>query len=63
MFCEKLMGASVEECRLMTDTAHEKNRILGVNFNTRSGPVYNRIKQIIDEGSIGKVRVVRIAYN
>lgn len=63
VLCEKPMAVSVEECERMVNTARECNRLLVVNFNTRCGPVYRRIKQLIDSGAVGKVRVVRIVFN
>lgn len=63
VLCEKPMAANIAECRAMVDTAKKCNRILAVNFNTRCGPVYRRIKRLIDDGAVGKVRVVRIVYN
>lgn len=57
------MAESVEDCRRMVNAASEHGRVLAVNFNTRSGPVYRRIKQLIGEGVVGKVRVVRIIFN
>ena len=63
VLCEKPMAANTHECRQMVNAAQEHNRMLVVNFNTRCGPVYRRIKQLIDNGGIGNVRVVRIIYN
>ena len=63
VLCEKPMAASIEECKRMEETARKYKRILAVNFNTRCGPTYRRIKQLIDEGSVGVVRSVRIIYN
>ncbi len=63
VLCKKPMAANIDECQQMVNAAREYNRMLVVNFNTRCGPVYRRIKQFIDNGEIGKVRVVRIIYN
>jgi len=63
VLCEKPMARSLEECRRMSDAAQAHKRILAVNFNTRCGPVYRRIKQLVKEGAVGPVRVVRIILN
>ncbi|MHC5058002.1 MAG: Gfo/Idh/MocA family protein [Planctomycetota bacterium] len=63
VLCEKPMATSTDECRRMADAARDHECILAVNFNTRCGPVYRRIKELIDEGAVGAVRVVRIVYN
>ena len=63
VLCEKPMAESVKDCRRMVDAATERQRVLAVNFNTRCGPAYRRIKQLIDEGAVGKVRVVRFIFN
>lgn len=63
VLCEKPMAMSVAECSAMVDAAQQNGRILAINFNTRCGPVYRRMKQLIDEGAVGTVRVVRIVYN
>ena len=63
VLCEKPMATSIDECHSMVEAARTHKRLLIVNFNTRSIPRYRRIKQIIDEGAVGKVRVIRIVYN
>jgi len=63
VLCEKPMAASLDECQRMVDTARAHERLLVVNFNTRSSPQYRRIKRLIDDGAVGRVRVVRIVYN
>ena len=47
----------------MVDAAQANGRVLAVNFNARSGPVYTRIKHLIDEGAVGERRVIRIILN
>ncbi|HUW58825.1 MAG TPA: Gfo/Idh/MocA family oxidoreductase [Planctomycetota bacterium] len=63
VFCEKPMAASVRRCRRMVDAAAKADRLLAVNFNTRTGTVYRRIKCLIDEGAMGEVRVVRFVFD
>jgi predicted dehydrogenase len=63
VLCEKPMASSVDECRRMADAAEANGLLLAINFNTRSSPQYRKIKQLIDEGAVGPIRVVRIVYN
>ena len=63
VLCEKPMATTAKDCRAMVEAAEANDRLLAINFNTRSSPQYRKIKQYIDEGSIGKIRVVRIVYN
>jgi len=63
VLCEKPMASTVEQCREMVDKAAEKKRLLAINFNTRSSPRFRKIKEIVDSGVLGKLRVVRIIFN
>ncbi len=63
VLCEKPMATTSEDCRSMVAAAEANGGLLAVNFNTRSSPQYRKIKQLIDEGAVGRVRVVRIIYN
>jgi len=61
--CEKPMAQTVEQCRKMVEAAEKNKRFLVVNFNTRCGPIYREIKSLIDKGSVGTIRVVRIVLD
>ncbi len=63
VLCEKPMAANAEECEAMVAAAAKADRLLSLNFNTRSGHAYREIKRHIDEGALGKVRVVRFVYD
>jgi len=63
VLCEKPMAKNLDECQKMVDTAQEKNRLLAINFNTRSGSIYREIKRIIDTGDLGTLRVIRIVFD
>lgn len=62
VLCEKPMGRNVEECRAMCEGAKAANRLLAVNFNTRSSTEFTSIKRLLDTQDAGKVRVVRCLY-
>jgi len=63
VLCEKPMATTVEDCQKMVATAQEQNRLLVVNFNTRSGAIYREVKRIIDSGELGNLRVIRIVFD
>lgn len=63
VLCEKPMASTIAQCREMVDKADETNRLLAINFNTRSGPLYRRFKKIAESGVLGKIRVVRFVFN
>lgn len=63
VLCEKPMASTVDQCREMVEAAQRAKRLLAINFNGRSSAVYRRIKQHIDAGDTGPVRVVRIVYD
>lgn len=62
VLCEKPMAASLEECRQMMDAAQSARRLLAINFNTRSSHELRAIKELIDTGELGTIRVVRFVY-
>lgn len=63
VLCEKPMAANGEECRAMVAAAEKSGKLLSLNFNTRSGHAYRQVKERIDRGEIGKVRVVRFVFD
>jgi predicted dehydrogenase len=63
VLCEKPMADCVENCQRMVETAEKNNRLLAINFNTRSAPELRTVKQLIDTGEIGKIRVVWFVYD
>lgn len=63
VLCEKPMAQSLEQCREMCEVAARYNRLLAVNFNTRSSDPYLTVKQMIEQHDIGAIRVVRFVYD
>ncbi len=63
VLCEKPMASNLRQCEEMVAAADRKRVLLAVNFNTRCGTVYRSIKQQIDKGAVGTVRVVRYVYD
>lgn len=63
VLCEKPMADNMDKCQQMISAAEKNNRLLAVNFNSRSCPELRSIKQLIDTGRIGKIRVLRFVYD
>ncbi len=58
---EKPMAISTSECEAMIAAAREKKRTLGVAYYRRAFPKMQKIKALIDEGTIGAPTWVNIA--
>jgi predicted dehydrogenase len=63
VICEKPMAVTVKDSESMIRAAEKNNRLLTINFNTRSSPRFLKVKEYIDSGVLGKIRVVRIVFN
>ena len=55
VFCEKPMSDSLEECVSMLRAAEASGGVFSVGFMFHFDPFIQRIKALIDEGSIGRV--------
>jgi predicted dehydrogenase len=58
VFVEKPLAVDVDDCDLVLTTAWETRTRLYVGHNLRHVPVLRRMRQMIDEGLIGRVRSV-----
>ena len=59
VYVEKPMSVDASSAHRMANYASEKNIKLCVAHYRRAQPFFNRVKQLLDEGAIGKVRFVR----
>ncbi len=59
IFCEKPMAMNVEECRDMIRAAKENGVMLQIGFMRRFDESFLRAKEIIEEGKIGDVVMVK----
>ncbi len=60
VICEKPMALSTEDCRRMIDACSENNVSLSIAYYRRFYPVIKRVKEVIDEGIIGKPIIAQI---
>jgi len=59
--CQKPMGITLEDARVMRDSAKAAGVYLQIGFECRYSLLYSRVKEIIDSGEIGDV--VQIYFN
>lgn len=62
VFCEKPIAMNKEEAELMEKAAKENQIVAMVGFAFRYIPAVQYIKGLIDEGSLGKLRMFRGAF-
>ncbi len=55
VFSEKPLAISVSECEQILDVFREKNPLFFISYPLRFSPHYKKIKEIINQGHIGKV--------
>lgn len=61
ILCEKPMAMDANESRIMLDKAREKGIIHLMNFEFRTEPVRQKMKQLIDEGYLGQLYLVHVS--
>jgi len=62
VLCEKPLACSARQARAMADQAAASGRLLMEAFMYRFHPRSRRIKQIVDQGAIGRPRLIRAAF-
>ncbi|MFH5822421.1 Gfo/Idh/MocA family protein [Georgenia sp. AZ-5] len=62
VLCEKPMGMTAEEVREMADAARAAGRVLMEGFMWRFHPRVARVRELVDGGRVGQVRLVRTTY-
>jgi 1,5-anhydro-D-fructose reductase (1,5-anhydro-D-mannitol-forming) len=55
VLCEKPMGLTVEECRVMIDACRSQGVILGIGYMVRFRAAVRRLKAMIEAGELGGV--------
>ena len=63
VLCEKPLGRHPEDVERAFDTADRMGRILTEAFMYRHNPQTARLKELVDGGAIGALRVVRAAFS
>ena len=63
VLCEKPMGKSATEVQRAFDAAERAGRILSEAFMWRHNPQAKRLRELLDEGAVGELRVVRACFS
>jgi len=62
VLCEKPMGITLEEARQMLAAQQQNDGFLQIGFELRYSKLYERVKQWIDEGLVGRVMNTHCDY-
>jgi xylose dehydrogenase (NAD/NADP) len=63
VLCEKPFSRHVDEVEASFDAAERNDRLLSEAFMYRHNPQTARVRELIDGGAIGKLRLVRSAFS
>jgi predicted dehydrogenase len=60
--CEKPMALDLQECDAMLDATRQAGVVLGINHHRRGDARYLRARELIQEGAIGDLRLLRAEH-
>jgi predicted dehydrogenase len=63
VLCEKPMSRNPDDVAAAFDAAERSGRLLSEAFMYRHNPQTKRLKELVDEGAIGELRLVRAAFS
>jgi len=63
VLCEKPLSRHPSEVEAAFDTAKRAGRLLSEAFRCRHNPQTKRAKQLVDDGAIGELRLIRSAFS
>ena len=63
VLCDKPLGISADQARLMADAAELNQRLLMEGFMYRYHRQYDLIRQWLNEGRIGTIKMIRIGFS
>jgi len=63
VLCEKPLSRHTEQVAAAFDAADRTGRLLSEAFMYRHNPQTKRVKELVDEGAIGELRLVRSAFS
>lgn len=63
VLCEKPLGSTVEEVRRMHKAAEENGRLLMEAFAYRHSPLTKKVKELVDDGAVGRLRFINSVYS
>lgn len=63
VLCEKPLGISAKEVKGMKDAADQNGILLMEAFAYRQSPLTKKVKSLVDEGSVGKVKFIEAHFS
>lgn len=63
VYCEKPMTRTIEEAQAVVAAWKASGKVMQVGVQGTSSPVWNKARQLIDEGMLGKVIQLQTEYN
>ena len=60
--CEKPMAARVADADQMIDASRQAGRVLAIFQNRRYGPGFQKVQEIIASGKLGRIVMIRMAW-
>jgi len=63
VFCEKPIAQTVQQGEEMVKCAEEAGKLLAIDFEKRNTEPFPTIKRLLEEGKIGKLKVIRCIAN
>jgi 1,5-anhydro-D-fructose reductase (1,5-anhydro-D-mannitol-forming) len=63
VLCEKPMALSEEDCNVMIEACEKNSVKLGVDFQNRYHPAHVEVRRLIQNGTIGEIKVARAQYS
>jgi predicted dehydrogenase len=61
-YCEKPMSHSIQEGAEMVAAARKTDRVVQIGMQRRSSPTMQECKQLLDDGTIGEINLVRAEW-
>jgi len=63
VLCEKPLGMDADECREMIDACEHNGVVLMEAFMYRYHPQFHRLKNLVDDGAVGRPTLVRASFS
>jgi predicted dehydrogenase len=62
VFCEKAITVNSKQLIEIADLAHQKNLIVAEAMTIYHMPLYKKLREIISEGKIGKLKMIQVSF-
>jgi len=55
VFCQKPLATNIDDCKEMYDAWKKSGKMFNIGFTLRYSPHYRKLKQLLEEGIVGKI--------